>query len=308
MNPEFLLLDEPLSALDALTRAQAAGRNRSHLARGEEDSRAGDQRCGRGVVAGRSHHSADAGTARHAGARIPREPSAAARSQGREPRPAVSPSARGNHAVPAGRRKRRSRVPAEGAVQTARRGADHLGGFPAEGGARGQQAEAAVQSRQVRRVLQRSQGVSDAEGPAHRGRRIPARHQAWRMRLADRALRLRQIHGAVDVRRSHGCVRRRHHARWTRSHQRRPRSRRGVPGAESAVVADRARRTSRSVWIACIRMRATRNAPTSSTTTSTRVGLARFARQARARHVERHAPARGTGARLRALAQAAAAR
>ena len=34
----------------------------------------------------------------------------------------------------------------------------------------------------------------------------------------------------------------------------------------------------------------------------------RFARQARARHVERHAPARGPGARLRAVAQAAAAR
>ena len=66
MNPEFLLLDEPLSALDALTRAQAAGRDRSHLARREEDRRAGDQRRGRGVAARRSHHSADARSARHA--------------------------------------------------------------------------------------------------------------------------------------------------------------------------------------------------------------------------------------------------
>ncbi len=67
MKPEMLLLDEPLSALDALTRAQAAGRDRSASGANEtQDRGAGHQRRGRGAAARRPHHPADSRAARHA--------------------------------------------------------------------------------------------------------------------------------------------------------------------------------------------------------------------------------------------------
>ena len=45
MKPEILLLDEPLSALDALTRAKLQDEIESHLAQRAQDRRARHERC-----------------------------------------------------------------------------------------------------------------------------------------------------------------------------------------------------------------------------------------------------------------------
>ena len=93
-----------------------------------------------------------------------------------------------------------------------------------------------------------------------------------------------------------------------RGRRRRARSRRGVPGAVAAALADRAReRRARR------RPRLSARQPQPSATTSSsyylaRVGLADAMDKRASRAVQRHAAARRHRARLRAVAQAAAAR
>ena len=79
------------------------------------------------------------------------------------------------------------------------------------------------------------------QGPAHGRRQVHSRYSQGRVHFADRSLGLRQVDRAVDGRRTERHQRRRHRARWARSDLRRSGSRRRVPGAESAAVADCAR-------------------------------------------------------------------
>jgi hypothetical protein len=60
MSPEILLLDEPLSALDALTRAKLQDEIERIWSQGAQDGRADHQRRGRGDPAGRPHRAAQA--------------------------------------------------------------------------------------------------------------------------------------------------------------------------------------------------------------------------------------------------------
>ena len=109
MNPEFLLLDEPLSALDALTRAKLQDEIEAIWREEKKTVVLVTNDVDEALLLADRIIPLNARSARHARARVPRESAAAARSQGREPRSAVPPAARGDHAVPARRRKRRSR-------------------------------------------------------------------------------------------------------------------------------------------------------------------------------------------------------
>ena len=86
MSPEILLLDEPLSALDALTRAKLQDEIERDLGAGAEDRRADHQRRRRGAAAGRPHHSAEPRAAGDARAGVQGAAAAAARSHGGQPR------------------------------------------------------------------------------------------------------------------------------------------------------------------------------------------------------------------------------
>ena len=234
MNPEFLLLDEPLSALDALTRAKLQDEIESIWREEKKTVVLVTNDVDEALLLADRILPLDPGPRATLGPEFrvnlarPRDRKAMNHDAD------VSASARSHHAVPARRAGGKpgcDRQPG----QTTRSGADHFGGLRAAGGALGQQAAAARQPGQVRRVLQRAQGLPDAQGSAHGGRRIQSRRPARRVRVAHRALRLWQVDRAVDGGRTHRRDRRRHHARRSRGDQRRSGSRRGVPGAEPAA-------------------------------------------------------------------------
>ena len=93
MEPEMLLLDEPLSALDALTRAKLQDEIEAIWRAGAEDRRPDHQRRRRGDPARRPHHPAQPRAAARRSARSSAVPlAAAARPRRREPRARPSSS------------------------------------------------------------------------------------------------------------------------------------------------------------------------------------------------------------------------
>jgi ABC-type nitrate/sulfonate/bicarbonate transport system ATPase subunit len=106
LNPEFLLLDEPFAALDALTRGTLQveveriwRRDRKTVLLITND------------VDGRSHHPADAGSGRHAGSVVSGAPGPSARSYRAQPRPRVSSAAQCHPHVLDGAARAASRGP-----------------------------------------------------------------------------------------------------------------------------------------------------------------------------------------------------
>ena len=82
-------------------------------------------------------------------------------------------------------------------------------------------------------VLAAPQDLCHAEGSADRRRRLRPDHAARRVRLAHRPLGLRQVDRADHGRRAQRDLRRRHRARRPPGPGRRPRARRGLPVART---------------------------------------------------------------------------
>jgi hypothetical protein len=106
------------------------------------------------------------------------------------------------------------------------------------------------------------------QGTAHGGQGLHALREQGRIHHGDRALRLRQIHRALDDRWSNRCLRRRNHPRGQGGHRRRSGSRRGFPVALPASLADRPSRMSCSASTRCTTPPRSANAVRSPNTTS----------------------------------------
>ena len=181
MNPEILLLDEPLSALDALTRAKLQDEIEAIWRERAQDRRAGDQRRRRGAAARRPHHPAEARPARHAGAassasNLPRPRDRKAVNHD----PRVPAAARADHAVPARRRGEKPRAPP---TSSAARCPDVMpitaADFVPKAVRVATQPTAAGEPGQVRRVLRRrARCIPTPHGPARPWWTVQARHQA----------------------------------------------------------------------------------------------------------------------------------
>ncbi len=283
MQPEILLLDEPLSALDALTRAKLQDEIDDIWSQDKQDGRADHQRCRRSDPARRSHHPAATPAPRELGPEFqvdlarPRDRSAMnERPQLQARCAATSPSICmdvGQCGTAASTADRASRCPTSCRSRRssqARRRAYQQGGRQSRA-----TRQRYVEFSQVTKIYPTPTGpltvvdgfdLQDAQG---------------RVRLADRPFRLRQVHGAVDGGGPHRCVQRRHRARQQGS--RRPpvpiarwcsRRRRCCPGSPRA-------RTSRSGSTGSIRTPAAPSARDIVDYYLTRVGLGDAMRQAR---------------------------
>ena len=242
------------------------------------------------------------------GPRVPRESAAAARSQGREPRCRSIASCAPRSRSTCWTSKQKSRCQRESAVKLPDvvpiTSADFL---PKAVRAANKpkplsNPDKYVEFYNVHKVYPTPQG------PADRGRGLSARHQARRVHFADRPFGLRQVHGAVDgAPDSPMCPTAASRSMAAKSSARVPiaawcsRRRTCCPGSRRG-------RTWRSAWIACIRTPAARSAPTSSTTTSRASGLGDSLDKLARDLSNGMKPARRPGARVRAVAQAAAAR
>ena len=117
MNPEFLLLDEPLSALDALTRGKLQDEIEAIWREEKKTVVLVTNDVDEALLLADRIIPLTPGPRATLGPGVPREPAAAARSQGREPRSAVPPAARRRSRSTCWTSKRRSRCRAEGAIK-----------------------------------------------------------------------------------------------------------------------------------------------------------------------------------------------
>ena len=305
MEPEILLLDEPLSALDALTRAKLQDEIEAHLARGERKTVVlVTNDVDEALLLADRIIPLKPGPGATLGPEFRVDLRAAARPQRDERRRGLPALARCDHAVSDGRRRRRKcararRVAASvlpNVVPTAR--AKTVRRAPTSRPRQAPIDERYVEFYDVDKML------PDAQGAAHRRRRLQPRHErkgefvslighsgCGKSTVLSMAAGLNESIGRRHRARRHAkssqpariaasCFRRRscslaHGARERRA-RRRPRL--------SACEPRRARATS-------------------STTTSRASALAMPMRQARARALERHEPARRDRARLRAVAR-----
>ena len=192
MSPDVLLLDEPLSALDALTRAKLQDEIEAIWARDKKTVRADHERRRRGHPARRPHRAAHAGAARDARARVPRRRCARPRDRAainddaefRRLRAAVT-----RYLLDVGRRAR-------GATRVALR--CRASAPPSHEPPRAYLKAGGYTSDRYVEFFNVDEDVPDAARPADGRRRLRSQARQRRMRGADRPFRLRQVDGAVD--------------------------------------------------------------------------------------------------------------
>ena len=243
MDPQMLLLDEPLGALDALTRATLQDEIARIWQQDAKDRRADHQRRRRGDLAGRSHHPADAGPAATLGPAVtvsiprPRDRKA----MNHEPRSRRCATQVIEYLLGPGRRRDACEKP-----DCRRRPGECIAGVRASvrcvvsaplsrprESPREKPKTATSRSRNLTKIYPTADGgqaviVNDFNLGIAQGR----------VRLPDRPLRLRQVDRAVDGGRALTDDGGRHHPRRQGDRRARSGPRRGVPVAVPAAVDD----------------------------------------------------------------------
>ena len=227
-NPEILLLDEPLSALDALTRAKLQDEIDRIWREDKTHRRADHQRRRRGDPARRPHHSAAARSRAPRSARNSRSISPRPRNRAIDQRgPQFQAPAPGRHRLSHGRGRR---ARAASTSDDARTLPNVVAITQMEKPPTAYQKAAGSVTRNLDRYLEYSQLSKiypTPKGPLTVVDDFDLKVRKGEFVSLDRPLRLRQVHGAVDDGRSQRGFARRHHPRW-------PRGRRAGP--DRAVV------------------------------------------------------------------------
>ena len=203
MEPEMLLMDEPLSALDALTRANLADeieriweadRRTVLMVTNDVDEAL--------ILADRVLILNPDGTL---GPDVEVDAAPPARPHGAERQPGLQGAARRDHPVSAWRSASPPRPPSvrQLPVVTPRHALPSAYAKASQSGGR----------RALPAVLAAPQDLRHAEGPAHRRPRLRPHHAARRVRLGHRPLGLRQVDRADHGRRPQPDLRRRHRPR-----------------------------------------------------------------------------------------------
>ena len=239
MNPEVLLLDEPLSALDALTRAKLQNEIEEIWEQDKKTVVLITNDVDEAILLADRIVPLNPGPDATSRTGVPR-----AVSNGRATEAAMNTSvaykklraAITQYLIDAGRARTeiddRRELPNIVPVQF-----DH--GPPRAYRAA---AQSTVRTRATSSSTRCARCIPDPEGTAHRGRRLRPRHDAQgRVRFADRSFRLWQVDGAVHGRRPQRGFRRRHRARQQGGNIGRPRPRRGFPEPVAIAVDDGAR-------------------------------------------------------------------
>ncbi len=241
MDPEMLLLDEPLSALDALTRAKLQTEIEAIWSQEKKTVVLITNDVDEAILLADRIIPLNPGPGRDASARNSRSRSSArATASAMNTEPSLQAPARGDHAISHGRRHR-ARGSAQRRPPQACRMSCQLPSIQARRAPIAQAAASPIENA-LCRILRSAQEVYPTpKGPLTVVDGFNLLMRKGRVRLAHRPFRLRQIDGAVDGRGPQRHLRRRHRARRQGSHDRRPRSRRRVPGAVAVSLAHGAR-------------------------------------------------------------------
>ena len=304
IQPEIILLDEPLSALDALTRAKLQDEFAEISAREKKTIILITNDVDEAILLADRIIPLTPGPRRDAGALVQGRPAASPRAGGDELGSGVHSHSRRGDGQPDGARRHPQRGRAERdpccrmSCRSRRRAICRQAYTNA--------AHSPIEERYVE-FFEVRKTYPTPKGPLTVVDGFNLQDEEGRVRNAHRPFRLRQVDGSVDGGGAQQDIERRHRARWARGERRRAGSRRRLPVAFADAVADGAReRRSRR------RPRLSQGQPGRAARHRRILPAPRRPRRrhasARRRTLQRHEAARRHRPRLRAFAQAAPAR
>ena len=218
MAPDVLLLDEPLSALDALTRAKLQTEIEAIWSQERKTVVMITNDVDEAILLADRIIPLKPGPDANFGPEFRVPVRAAARSRRDQHEPELQEAARRHHPISDGCRPAAHLAHARGRSHASKCHARPLRSWAATrlsaGGRDGGRSA-------LRRVLSIAQSLFHPGGTAHRRRRVRHADAQRRVCLAHRALRMRQVHGAVDGRRSQRYLQRRHRPRQQGDYHRR---------------------------------------------------------------------------------------